>query len=741
MWRAIPLALLALPRSAAGGCPFAGEGPPPAGHPVVALDRQRRFAAALEAIDFDAVRKDIQAAMTDSQDFWPADFGNYGPLFVRLAWHCSGSYRMSDGRGGCDGARIRFDPERSWEDNTNLDKARRLLAPIKAKHGAGLSWGDLIVLAGNTAIESMGGPILGFCAGRIDAEDGSESLPLGPTAEQQELFPCDAQGACEAPLGTTTVGLIYVNPEGPLGTPSPVDSAMEIREVFARMGMNDSETVALIGGGHAFGKAHGACPEGAGPSPRDDPANPWPGKCGSGKGADTFTSGFELQWTPTPTAWSNAFFRQLLRYNWTASKGPGGHYQWFPDDTGPELENVSMLTSDRALKEGPYLQWVQKYAEDLEALNHAFSHAWYKLTTHDMGPSTRCFGKDAPPAQPFQFPLPAAPARLANFAQVRRDILDLLGTSKDEVVKADVFEGEPYYGAFFVRLAWHCSSTFRASDWRGGCNGARIRHSPESEWGFNAGLSDALQLLVPIKEKHGDGLSWADLIVLAGTVAVEEAGGRSMRFCGGRVDVEDGSSSEGLKFKFPPNNIGAARLKDNIRLLGMTLREFTALTGGGHALGKMHVERSGFTGQWTTDPRHLDNEYFQVLLGEDWETFNVTSGAPTGAAGEKEQAPLQQFKAKGKGLFMLPADLLFRTDPELAAISEEYAADNDLFLDDFAAAWTRLMEADRFSGPAGSVCEKSEDLEKDVEPVPPTSLAERVVPAVVMTVLAMATSA
>ena len=309
------------------------------------------YVAAAKALDWEAVKEDIKTALTDSKDFWPADDGNYGPFMIRQAWHCAGTYRTYDGLGGCDGARQRFDPERSWEDNTNLDKSKKILAPIKEKYGVGLSWGDLIILTGNVAIESMGGPVLGFCGGRIDDDDGTDSLLLGPTPEQEEHFPCPVEGDCKAPLGQGQLGLIYVNPEGPKGNPDPVLSAPNIRDVFGRMGMNDTETVSLIGGGHTFGKAHGACPLGAGPSPMEDEANPWPGKCGSGKGADTYTSGLEGSWVANPTQWSNDYFTNLADNHWEVYKGPGDKNQWRASNG--TADGIMMFTTDVALINDP----------------------------------------------------------------------------------------------------------------------------------------------------------------------------------------------------------------------------------------------------------------------------------------------------------------------------------------------------------------------------------------------------
>lgn len=663
----------------------------PSDEPVPSRDA---FYEALKKINFSDVERDIVDLLTNSQPQWPADFGNYGPFFVRLAWHCSGSYRVFDGRGGCDGGRQRFDPERSWDDNTNLDKARALLWPIKQKYGLGLSWGDLFVLAGTTAIKSMGGPVLGFCGGRIDDPDGSWSAELGPTHKQTEFAPCPVNGKCEPPLGSTTIGLIYLNPEGPMGQPLPEQSAGEVRDAFGRMNMNDSETVALIGGGHAFGKAHGACPKGPGPSPKEDPFNPWPGECGTGKGNDTFTSGFEGSWTSTPTTWSNQYFQNLLQHDWEVFIGPGGKHQWRPKDTDVPL---MMLTSDVSLISDPMGQYqplVKAFAADPDAFSDAFAHAWYKLTTRDMGPVTRCVGDQVPPPQPFQFPLPPPPAHLANFTAVAEDIRGAIYTPQPDILPPDYYDGEAYYGGLFVRLAYQCASTFRVTDYLGGCNGARIRYPPERDWPVNKELDKALLLLQSIKDKYGDSLTWADLIVLAGNVVIEDAGGRPLKFCGGRSDAEDGDGSSFLT----PNITGSIddtifMFKEMMKLMNMTAREMTALNGGGHSLGKMHPDRSGFTGQWIAQPTFLSNAFFQTLFEEQWEEYTVPESGKV------------QYKAAGKDLYMLKTDLIFRYDAELAAIAQDFASNNDLFLDEFASAWTKLMNSDRFA-PYGNLCDQ-----------------------------------
>lgn len=394
---AVKVALLAAAPLAANGllCDGAHKATPPANFDADVPDVET-YENALQTMQasnsVDQIIADLEALMTKSQDCWPADYGHYGAFFVRLAWHCSGTYRQSDGKGGCGGGRQRFEPERSWPDNTNLDKARALLAPIKEKYGHSLSWGDLFTLAGSVGIKSVGGPFQNACLGRMDSTDGTDSLDLGPTPEQEKVAPCEVQGHCKKPLGSTTVGLIYLNPEGPVvqgpdGTwapnPDPAESAKDVRDAFGRMGMNDMETVALIGGGHAIGKTHGACPEGAGASPAEDPENPWPGKCGTGKGKDAFTAGFEGPWTTTPTKWGNEYFRVLQNSTWEKHKGPGGHWQWrIKDATGP-LAGVMRLTSDVALlHDTEYAKIVKTFAEDQAVFDQTFAEAWHKLTTN-----------------------------------------------------------------------------------------------------------------------------------------------------------------------------------------------------------------------------------------------------------------------------------------------------------------------------------------------------------------------
>ncbi|GMF14099.1 unnamed protein product [Phytophthora lilii] len=666
-------------KAIAGSCPF--------GYDKIASVKQqdRQISSELydakscEVIDYDLVKADLEKLMTDSQDFWPADFGHYGGLFIRLAWHCNGSYRRADGRGGCDGGRIRFNPEHSWADNTNLDKALRLLDPIKTKYGDALSWGDLIVLSGNVAIKSMGGPVLGFCGGRRDDVDGTSSLQLGPSPEQESEAPCAVDGDCKEPLGPTTMGLIYVNPEGHMGVPDPAGSVPDVRDTFKRMGMDDRETVALIGGGHAFGKTHGACPTGAGPSPLEDPENPWPGTCGEGemkgKGNNTFTSGFEGSWTFTPTKWGNGYFKGLTTLEWEKFDGPGGHVQWRPvNDTTPP---VRMLTADIALLHDPsYLKISQEFAADQAALDEAFSHAWYKLTSRDMGPVARCRGNDIPPAQPFQNPLPPTPATLPDYNAVRADIRALLKKSVDGLTSDSSSDGTPYNGALFVHAAWQCASTFRITDYAGGCNGAKIRFAPQKDWTVNTGVDKIIAALEPVKEKYST-LSTADLIVLTGQVALEDAGSVEIKFLGGRTDAKSGEGDDILAPREYYNTTVAA-VRDNIKILGVSEKEAVALAGRPRSAAQQKA--LGYSGSYCNSSATLSNEYFKVLLSEKWTKVS-----------EKE------YKADGKDIYMLDTDLALLDAPELKTTVKQFATKEPLFKKTFAAAWAKVMTADHFN--------------------------------------------
>jgi len=646
-----------------------------------------------EVVDYEAVAADIKLLLTDSQDFWPADFGNYGPFFIRLAWHCTGSYRLSDGRGGCDGGNIRFEPVRSWDDNTNLDKALLLLEPIKDKYGPALSWGDLIVLAGTTAIESMGGPVLGFCGGRIDDADGVNHLELGPTRAQEEVAPCPEQGACQWPLGTSTVGLIYVNPEGYMANWDPTQSVPQIREVFGRMSMNDTETVALIGGGHAFGRTHGACPAGPGPAPKDNPYNPWPGLCEEG----TYTSGLDGPWTGRPTQWSNDYFNQLLDLEYELVDAPSGHKQYEPVAGQNAPPGIMMLTTDIALTyDDKYKALVEEFAHDITSLEEQFAAAWYKLTSRDMGPVERCVGNLVAPPQPFQYPVEPTTPNATLYAEATALIEQALyqgGSFSDPV------DGQNYQGALFVQLAYQCASTFRSTDYRGGCNGAAIRFPPQSEWPVNKNMNLVLEQLGLIKDQLSSDISWADLIVLAGTVALNEAGGLDIPFCGGRGDYQDGSSSENLE---PRNYVmdPIINARDNMKVMGLTPEEYAALAG--RPRSPAYMTGLGYTGSWTSNPSVFNNTYFQTVLQGDFQFDGIDPSGSGSSALPNMPSIFQEYKADQA--FITGFDLPIKYSPILKSISLQYASDERLFKDAFTNAWTKLMNADRFDGPTGNLC-------------------------------------
>uniref|UniRef100_A0AAV1UZJ1 Plant heme peroxidase family profile domain-containing protein n=2 Tax=Peronospora matthiolae TaxID=2874970 RepID=A0AAV1UZJ1_9STRA len=663
----------------AGKCPF--------GFDVVASVKlqERQISSELysstscDVVDYDLVKQDLEKLMTDSQAVWPADFGHYGGFFIHFAWRCSGSYRQSDGRGGCDGARVRFLPEQMWGDNRNLDKGFRLLDPIKAKYGDALSWGDLIILSGNVAIKSVGGPVLGFCGGRRDDVDGASSVPLNSTFHPAVDAPCAVTGQCEKPSGPTTTGRIAANPEGPKNKPDPVGSALEVRDMFTRMGMNDRETVALIGGGHAIGKAHGACLTGPGSSPLEDPGNPWPGTCGEGemkgKGNNTFTSGFEGAWTSTPTKWSNEYFKSLTQLTWETYVGPGGRTQWRPVPDTPVP--IRMLTSDMALvNDASYHKLSLEFAADQAALDDAFAHAWYKLTSYDMGPVARCRGNDVPPAQPFQNPLPPTPATLPDFGAVRRDVRDLLKKSVDGLPSDLTSDGTPYNGALFVHAAWQCASSFRVTDYAGGSNGAKIRFSPQKDWPMNAGVDKIIAALEPIKAKYAT-LSTADLIVLAGQVALEDSGDVKIDFLGGRTDGQSGKGDEILvpRDYYPSVLVGVL---DNIKILGVSPEEAVALAGRPRSVEQQKV--LGYSGSYSDNSVAFSNEYFKILLNEKW-----------------NQAGSNEFRAEGKEVYMMSTDVALLYAPELKMAVERFANDEALFKKVFASAWAKVMTADHFN--------------------------------------------
>ena len=541
-----------------------------------------------------------------------------------------------------------MDPERSWPDNTNLDKARRLLQPIKQKYGLGLSWGDLFALAGTVAIASMGGPQdIGFCAGRVDFVTNEQTRLLGPTPEQDQFAHCPIDGQCPFPLGQNTLGLIYVNPEGPMGEPDLQGAADTIRDVFGRMDWEGRELVALIGGGHSVGKAHGATKESPGKLPSECPFAPWDGR----RGMDAVTSGFEGPWTSEPTVWDNTYFQYLVDYEWEPWQGPGGHWQWrVQGGNGPQApaadphsvakQDVMMLTTDVALiADDEYRPFVHEFAKNQTALEHAFKHAWYKLVTRDMGPASRCVGPKKPnKPRGFQHDLPPPSSELADMDKVAKDLRKHMKKNQDQDE--------------FMRLAWQCASTFRATDYQGGCNGARIRFSPGKDWPTNAGLNVTLAKLEPIQKQYGKGLSYSDLIVLAGNVAAEMRGSPKLPFCPGRTDAPDGKGWNHLAFGNEEYPATVDEMMELYQRRGQTAQDFVALLFG-----------------------HYDTvEKLQQVL-DSQETGSVVE----------------------EGL---------RFYPELRYWAEHYvSAGDDDYRRDFASAWTKLMNADRFDGPLGNACD------------------------------------
>jgi catalase-peroxidase len=682
------------------------------------------YAKEFQSLDLNAVVKDLQAVMTDSQEWWPADFGHYGPLFIRMAWHSAGTYRIGDGRGGAGAGQQRFAPLNSWPDNVNLDKARRLLWPIKQKYGRKISWADLMILAGNVALESMGFKTFGFGGGRADVWEPEEDVYWGPEGKWLADERYSGERDLESPLGAVQMGLIYVNPEGPGGNPDPLAAAKDIRETFRRMAMNDEETVALIAGGHTFGKTHGAAPaDNVGPEPEAAPIEQqglgWKSKFRTGKAGDAIGSGLEVTWTPTPTKWSNNFFDTLFKYEWELTKSPAGANQWVAkngagDGTVPDAHDSSkrhaptMLTTDLSLRFDPaYEKISRRFYQHPDQFADAFARAWFKLTHRDMGPIARYLGPLVPKeVLPWQDPIPP----VNHPAISDQDVAAL----KAKILASGLTVSQ------LVSTAWASASTFRGSDKRGGANGARIRLSPQKFWEVNqpAELEKVLQKLETIQKEFnssqangskGKKVSLADLIVLGGDAAVEKAAKDAgvdvkVPFTPGRTDATqeqtDVESFEPLEPKadgFRNYLHGKQRLSpeelliDKAQLLRLTAPEMTVLVGGLRVLGA-NVGKSKH-GVFTTRPEKLTNDFFVNLLdmGTQWQPSTTSNGS--GPVYEGRDRKTNQVKWTASRV-----DLIFGSHSQLRAIAEVYACADakEKFVKDFVAAWTKVMNADRF---------------------------------------------
>jgi catalase-peroxidase len=668
------------------------------------------YAKAFKSLDLNAVIKDLHALMTDSQEWWPADFGHYGPLFIRMAWHSAGTYRIGDGRGGAGAGQQRFAPLNSWPDNVNLDKARRLLWPIKQKYGNKISWADLMILTGNVALESMGFKTFGFGGGRADVWEPEEDIYWGSEGKwlADERYSGDRD--LENPLAAVQMGLIYVNPEGPNGNPNPLAAAKDIRETFARMAMNDEETVALIAGGHTFGKTHGAGDATlVGPEPEGGDIEAqgfgWASKFGSGKGGDTISSGLEVIWTTTPTKWSNNFFSNLFGYEWELTKSPAGAHQWTPKGgagagTVPDAHDKSkrhspsMLTTDLALRFDPaYEKISRRFHENPDQFADAFARAWFKLTHRDMGPIVRYLGPLVPKEElPWQDPIPAVDH-------------ELIGEQDIAALKAKIL-GSGLSVSQLVTTAWASASTFRGSDKRGGANGARIRLSPQKDWDVNqpAQLKTVLSKLEAIQKEFGKKVSLADLIVLGGSAAIEKAAKGAgidvkVPFTPGRMDASQEQTDADSFAPLEPAADGFRNylrgkqrtspeelLVDRAQLLTLTAPEMTVLVGG------LRVLKAGQSahGVFTRQPETLTNDFFVNLLdmGTQWQPS-------AGSDGVYEGRDRKTNEVKWTGTRV---DLVFGSHSQLRALAEVYAcADSkEKFVRDFVAAWTKVMNADRF---------------------------------------------
>lgn len=683
------------------------------------MDEGFNYAEEFKSLDLAAVKKDLFELMTDSQEWWPADYGHYGPFFIRMAWHSAGTYRVSDGRGGAGFGTQRFAPLNSWPDNANLDKARMLLWPIKQKYGKKISWADLLILTGNCALESMGLQPFGFGGGRADVWEPAEDVYWGSEKEWLGDTRYTPERELENPLAAVQMGLIYVNPEGPNGNPDPLASARDIRETFGRMAMNDEETVALIAGGHTFGKTHGAADPGqyVGKEPAgaaiEEQSLGWKNSYGTGNAGYTITSGLEGAWTPTPTQWSNSFFNNLFGYEWELTKGPGGAHQWKPkDDAGagtipdahdPEKSHAPfMLTSDIALRVDPAYEKVSRHFHENPAeFADAFSRAWFKLTHRDMGPRARYLGPDVPAeVLIWQDPIPAATYQLIDDSDI--------AALKGKILDSDLTVSQ------LVSAAWASASTFRGSDKRGGANGARVRLAPQKDWEVNnpTQLAKVLSTLEGIQlgfnsaQTSGKSVSIADLIVLGGSVAIEKAAKNAgydvaVSFTPGRADAtQEQTDVESFEYMEPAadgfrnyvnhQHISPAEalLIDKAQLLTLTAPEMTVLVGG------LRVLNTNFDGSqhgvFTKRPEALTNDFFvnQLDLSTTWKATSDAAKVFTGS-----DRGTGEIKWTGTRV-----DLIFGSNSELRAIGEVYASADakDKFVHDFIAAWTKVMNLDRF---------------------------------------------
>lgn len=681
------------------------------------MDKGYSYPKAFTTLDYQALKNDLRELMKQSHDWWPADFGHYGPFFIRMSWHAAGTYRMGDGRGGANGGFQRFAPLNSWPDNANLDKARRLLWPVKKKYGNQISWADLLVLAGNVALEDMGFKTFGFGAGREDAWEPDESIYWGAETEWlSDKLRYSGKRNLENPLAAVQMGLIYVNPEGPGGNPDPLLAAHDIRETFARMGMNDEETVALIAGGHTFGKSHGAgSPAMVGPEPEaaeiEAMGMGWQSKYGSGKGADTITGGPELAWTRTPAKWSHDFFKHLFEYEYELTKSPAGAYQWIAKNaeaTIPDahlsgvMHKPAMLTTDLSLRFDPVYEKIsRKFYENPDAFADAFARAWFKLIHRDMGPRARYLGPEVPAEDLiWQDPLPARDFDLVDEADIN--------SLKEKVLNSGLGVSD------LVRTAWASASTFRGSDFRGGANGARIRLEPQISWEVNnpIQLKKVLNVLETIKNEFnasqsgGKGISLADMIVLAGCAAVEKAAEDAgymvnVPFTPGRVDATaEHTDTESFSYLEPladgfrnyvkqPAPCPAEHLiVDKAQLLKLSVPEMTVLVGGLRALNA-NWDGSDY-GVLTDIPGMLTNDFFVNLLDMryDWSPADSAKETFTGRDRSTGNARWRATRV----------DLIFGSNSELRALAETYACDDakEKFVRDFVAAWNKVMNLDRF---------------------------------------------